>query len=122
MANRETHIQDMHSALGLLYLNERRGLHFCLQIHKIVNSEIEVALQQFFVPVVPVGARITRSQVVKNMNVPVCRSDLGRKGIRYRGPTMWNKLPLAAKGIEKFLDFKRWVSGRVHDVFGDHPV
>ena len=112
----------MHNTLGLLYLNERRGLHFSLQIHKVVFNTVDVALKQFFVPVVPVGNRMTRGAHINNMKVPMCRSDLGRKAIRYRGPTAWNRLPNVAKGIDMFVEFKRWVSARIHNLFGDHPV
>ncbi len=122
LANRETHIQDMHTELGLLYLNERRQLHFCLQLHKIIYSIGDVALREFFVPVVPVTGRITRGQHKHNVKVGMCRSELGRKAIRFRCPYTWNNLPVVAKGLERFLDFKRWVSAKVHDLFGDHPV
>ena len=56
------------------------------------------------------------------MKAPTCRSELGRRAVWYRGPSVWNNLPQVAKGLEKFMDFKRWVSARVHDLFGDHPV
>ena len=122
LANRETHIQEMHTELGLLYLNERRGLHLWLQLHKIIYTAEEVALHDFFVPVVPVLGRVTRGQHRNNMKVELTRSELGRKAIRFRGPNTWNNLPHIAQGLEKFMDFKRWVSSKVHDVFGDHPV
>ena len=78
LANCESHICDMHKELGLLYLNECRSLHFCFQTYKIITSENNVSLKQFFVPVVPVHGRITRGQVSNNMVIPNVRSELGR--------------------------------------------
>ena len=47
MANREAHITDMHSELGLLTLNECRNLHLGFQIHKTVHDECNMSLKPF---------------------------------------------------------------------------
>ncbi len=51
MANREAHITDMHSELGLLTLNEQRNLHLGFQIHKTVYDECNMSLKPFFVSI-----------------------------------------------------------------------
>ena len=73
-------------------------------------------------PIVPVVGRATRGQHKNNMKVELTRSELGRKAIRFRGPNTCNNLPNSAKSLEKFMDFKRRVSSKVHDLFGDYPV
>ena len=55
LCNRETHIIDMHTTLGLLKLDERRSLHLGFQLHKIVHSSNDGNLCQFMVPILNTG-------------------------------------------------------------------
>ncbi len=119
LADRDAHI--MHKELGFLYLN-KRSLHFCFPSHKTICSEGCTSLKQFYVPIVPTVSRLTRGQLPHNMEEPNIHSELGHKAISWRGPLCWNKLPNVAKCTDKFVEFKRYDSAKVYDLFGDHSV
>ncbi len=118
LAARETHIYDMHSDLGLLYLNERRDLHFCFLLHKNYYIEAPTGLSEHLVRSELVAIRSTRASTQHNVVVPRVRSAMGEKSFQYRGPVSWNRLPVDLKAIDVFRVFKVAVSKLVHTLFG----
>ena len=122
LAVRETHISDMHSELGLLYLNERRDLHFCFLLHKNYYVETPTGLSEKLIHSDTVVVRSTRARHHNNAVVPRVRTTMGEKSFQYRGPVFWNKLPIDIEGIDVFRIFKVAVSKLVHTLFGDHPT
>ena len=100
----------MHSELGLLYLNERRDLHFCFLVHKNYYADIPTGLNEFFVHSDTIAIRSTRASTCNNVLVPRVRSNMGEKALEYRGPVFWNKLSTDLKAINVFRTFKVAVS------------
>ena len=122
LSARDSHVQDMHTALGLLYLHEHRCLHFSFQIHKTIYSNIDSSLQQYFVQSSQSG-RTTRGTSQCNMDVVPVRSKMGEKALDHRGPRFWNSLPCYLRVTSVvFRTFKRGVSRLVHQFYGDHPT
>ncbi len=122
VANREAHIADMHSELGLLTLKERRNLHLGFQIHKTINDECNFSLKPMFVSLRDGRVRPIRGLHSNDMVVPRARSGMGQKAIAHRGPKFWNGLPYEVKVTTVFSTFKRLLSIMVHQLFGDHPT
>ncbi len=122
LCDREAHILDMHTNLGLLLLDERRNLHFGFQLHKTVHGKDKGCLSQYMIPVAQTGRAVTRGKSSNNMVIPAVRTGMGQKGIGYRGPSFWNKLPHDLKVVDVFRSFKRMISSMVHQLFGDHPT
>ena len=122
MAGRETHIYDMHVQLGLLYLNERRDLHFSFLLHKNIYTDQQTGLSEYMVSLDTVATRTTRMSAHHNMLVPRVRSVMGQKSFCYRAPSFWNKLPTDIKALNIFNRFKVAISKWVHTLFGDHPT
>ncbi len=122
VSNREAHITDMHSELGLLTLNERRNLHFGFQIHKTIHDACNMSLKPFFVSISVHRIRPVRGVHSHDMIVPRARSGMGQKAIAHRGPKFWNSLPVDIKSTNVFSTFKWLLSLLVHHLFGDHPT
>ena len=122
LAHRETHISDMHVDLGLLYLNERRDLHFSFLLHKNIHNEHDTGLSGNLIKCNTVAVRHTRGSTGNNVTVPRMRTNMGQKSFSYRGPVFWNLLPEGLKGIVVFRTFKIAISKAVHMLFGDHPT
>ena len=119
---KDAHISEMLNELGLLTLDERRNLHLIFEIYKTINTDGNQGLKMFFTPVLSVRGHALRAHSNKNVTVPRVRTNMGQCSISYRGLNFWNKLPLEAKLVPKFVSFKRIVSSMVHQLFGDHPT
>ena len=122
LATRETHNMDMHLDLGLLYLNERRDLHFSFLLHKNIFVEQDTGLSGNLIKCNTVAVRHTRCTSGNKLAVPWVRTNMGQKSFDYRGPNFWNKLPASLKEISVFRKFKVAISKIVHTIFGDHPI
>ncbi len=118
----ETHVNDMHLQLGLLYLNERRDLHFSFLLHKNFYIDMPTGLSEYLVSIDTVAVCSTRASLHHNVIVPRVRTNMGQKSFFYRGPNFWNKLPECIKSITVFRQFKTGISKMVHTLFGDHPT
>ena len=122
LANRETHIAEKHVDLGLLYLNERRDLHFSFLLHKNIYNEHDTGLSGQLVNCNTAAVRHTHGSSSHNMVVPRMRTCMGEKSFNYKGPTFWNCLPVQLKDMSIFRKFKVAISKVVHTLFGDHPT
>ena len=115
-------MNEMHSELGLLYLNERRDLHFCFFLHKNYYVDSPTGLSEYIVCSDTVAIRSTEARHQNILLVPRVRTNMGEKSFQYRGPVCWNRLPADIKAIELFKGFKVAISKLVHTLFGDHPT
>ena len=91
-------------------------------MHKTVHGSSDGSLCQHMVPVSSIGRAYTRGKSSNNMIIPKCRTNMGQKGIAFRGPSFGNMLPHDLKVVRVFAQFKRLISGMVHQLFGDHPT
>ena len=48
-----------------------------------------------------------RDKECKRFTIPRCTKEIGRTSIKYRGPLLWNSLPLNIRSIENFHTFKK---------------
>ena len=105
---------DIHPAIGRMF----KGF----QLHKVVHGPENGSLCRFMVPVKNTGRAHTRGKSNNNMVIPQIRTNMGQKGICFRGPSFWNRLPNDLKVVRVFRSFERLLSGMVHQLFGDHPT
>ena len=98
------------------------NLHFGFQLHKAVHGPEAGSLCHFMNPITGTTNMRTRGHSSNNMIIPQTRTNMGQKGICFRGPSFWNKLPVELKVVSVFRSFKRLLSGMVHQLFGDHPT
>ena len=122
LARKRTHIQDMHQALGLLPLTERRDLHLSLLCHKNIYNEQPQSLSKYFKPATLVGGRRTWGTESNSMYVPNVLTDKGRQAIEYRGPLHWNNLDDNVKTITKFASFQKELMKRSSLELDNHPT
>ncbi len=95
----------MHIDLDLLPLEARRHVRLVNECYKATNLQ-QYSLQDFFVPI----ARVTgpRTRAVSNVIyvIPQCRTEKGRKAFAYRGPKVWNTVPIEYKNKPLYDSFK----------------
>ena len=87
-------------------LDERRSLHLGFQLHKIVHGPKDASLSHIMIPAISTGRAITRGKSSNKMVIPKLGMDIGQKGIAFRGPSFWNKLPYDLKITSAFMQFK----------------
>ncbi len=122
LSGRRTHVSDMHSALGLLPLEERRDLHLSQLCHKNVYYDKPQSLSKFFKPARVVGGRRTRGTTHNNMQVANLKTDKGRHAFGYRGPNHWNHLSNPLKCIVKYKTFHQELLKRTSLELDNHPT
>ena len=122
LADAESHVQDMHNALGLLSLQNRRDLHLAFSCHKSIYFNGLSSLSQYYVPVVSITGQSTRQTDTVCMRVPRMRTKIGQQAISYRGPKHWNRIPPELRLTSNFTTFKRLVSLRITELFQNHPT
>ncbi len=92
LANRRTHIADMHKQLQLIPLSDRRELHLSQTCFKAIHNVPVNSLNKYFINVEVDQRRTTRRCNKMNMKVPAVKSVKARLGISFRGPHHWNNL------------------------------
>ena len=92
LADKYSNVKDMHIALELHQLKDRRQFYFSTLCHKNVHTEESTGLSKLFIKLETHQARRTRASNEFNIVVPDIRSNCGRKAITFRGPQHWNKL------------------------------
>ena len=122
LADMDMHIEDMHRDLGLPTLQQRRVLHLGYLRHKNIFFNGCASLAHFYVPVLPVAGRVTRSVTKRSLVVPRRRSNVGKKGISVRGPIFSNSLPDDLSVVENFNSFKRQLKLRIVEIAQNHPT
>ena len=102
--------QDMHLALGLEYLIDRRGAHTSTMVYRGINNMSTPFINQLFQKTIdtnPNGeGRITRSQTSKNVVIPRSNKVYGDKRFQVRGGVNWNALSQATKYSPSLQTFK----------------
>ncbi len=106
LADRYASTNDMHKALKLQPLENRRTFHFGNLCHKnVFMDEVRTGLMSFFEKKGALNVRVSRRANTNDVIIPDVRSQIGRKSISYRGPSFWNSLPNVLKSLAKFTSF-----------------
>ena len=83
------------------------------KIEYIYKRKILSKMHQIFYGKCPEVLRSHFTQVNKHdkerkrFTIPRCTKEIGRTSIKYRGPLLWNSLPLNIRSIENFHTFKK---------------
>ncbi len=95
----------MHIDLDLLPLDVRCHVRLVSECYKATNLQ-QYSLQDFFVPIVRVTGPRTRAMNNVTYVVPRCKSDSGRKAFSFRGPRVWNTVPVELKNKPSYESFE----------------
>ena len=99
--NKRTSVDQMHKDLEILKLDNRRKLHLSMECHKAINEEGHSLARYFNKRIM----RTTRAGETR-VEVPNRRTNMGRRGISFRGPNHWEKLPSDIKTITSKTSFR----------------
>ncbi len=123
LADKYCSTEEMHSALNLQFLCERREFHFINLCHKNVFTKGEqTGLSSFFNFRSNENRRVSRRANEFDLVVPDIRSNVGRKSVGYRGPYSWNRLCNELKGKDKFIEFVSLWKRICFSNFENHPT
>ncbi len=79
------------------YIYKRKIL---VLMHKAFYNSLLETLEMHFKPL------RTRSRDSHKFEIPTCSKEIGRVSIRYRGPLLWNNLPLELRKVDNLDTFK----------------
>ena len=74
-----------------------------MNVIRLLNVKITSSLSDFFVLVVRIVGRITRSVTLLVMMGPQISTVIGQKSLPFRGPVAWNSVP------SEFQDVPSWL-------------
>ena len=117
------HVRDMHLALNLMTLDERRTPkeHLNCLCHKNIYTNLRTALGSCFVKVTPTS-RVTRHACNMNVPVPNYRTEKGRKAFAYHGPYVWNALSDDVQNTPNFNAFIHKTAPNRTAEMDNHPT
>ena len=78
------------------YIYKRKIL---VLMHKAFYNSLLETLEMHFKPL------RTRSRDSHKFEIPTCSKEIGRVSIRYRGPLLWNNLPLELRKVDNLDTF-----------------
>ncbi len=123
LADRYSSTKEMHIELNLHLLCERREFHFINLCHKNIFTDGErTGLVSFFKFRRHENVRTSRRVNEFDVMVPDIRSNVGRKGIGFRGPYSWNRLCNDLKMKGKFSEFVSLWKRICFSNFENHPT
>ena len=122
LANKRTHISDMHKSLQLIPLSDRRDLHLSQTCFKAIHDNPVNSLNKYFCTVEEGQRQPTRRRNQMNMKVPPIKSAKARLGISYRGPHHWNNLSNELKIQKKYTSFRTLLYKEFKLLWDNHPT
>ena len=99
---RGDHISPHRAALGWLRTDSRRHYFMAILMYKIMRMRTPEYIEGLFSRYVPRSA--TRGEI-KELSVPLMRTDTGIKSFQVRGAHLWNSLP---SEIRNFCSLRRF--------------
>ena len=117
-AERFTPRLDMHQALGLEFLSDRRSQHVSVQAYKCVHDLAPSNLNDLFENTRQSHGAITRSQANNALRVPYSYRRAGERRFVVRGSINWNGLSQDVKDSPSLEAFKSQIrtTGPIHRI------
>ena len=69
-------------------------------MHKVFYNSLQDTIEK------PVKYLRTRSRDSHKFEIPRCSKEIGRISIRYKGPLLWNNIPLELRKVDNLETFK----------------
>ena len=101
------HISQGLKSLGWLDIEDNLRLNTALMVHKCLHHRVPIYLKDKFVCRSQVHNRQLRSLDNNDLNLPHCRLSIGQRSFAFRGPKVWNLLPLNFKLTPSLRTFKK---------------
>ena len=99
--------------LGWLTLEEKRKLHKCVLMHRLLNGKGPVMLCEEISSWRNCGVKSTRGVTNDCLSLPYHRTDYITKSFNYDTAKIWNKIPWEIRKIENKFTFKE----KLHNYF-----
>ena len=87
-------------------VTERRDYFVALLVHKALNGNTPVYIEDLFTPIAAVQTRVTRLSDSSNLVTPRAHRHMFLQSLQYNGPLIWNSLPEHLKTVDDFNHFK----------------
>ncbi len=102
-----TSTAGMHEDLSMDKLHVRREKHICTEMYKIVHELYPRGLMSNIQMLEQVSSRVTRQSSALALYVKKPRLELTKRSFFYRGPILWNKLPVYLQQAPTLECFKK---------------
>ena len=109
-ADKCTRTKQLHDASKIMYLTDRRKIHTCNEMFKIVNKLAPDCIENKFALIRDISAVNTRAAQNNNLVIPHVSLESSKRNFVYRGPCYWNMLDHDVRGKPSLAAFKRSVS------------
>lgn len=102
-----TPTDNLHEDLNMDRLYIRREKHICIEMYKIVHELHPVSLQAYIRKLGNVSSRVTRQSCAYALYIGKPRLELTKRSFFYRGPILWNALPVYIQEAPTLECFKK---------------
>ena len=99
--------KQVHTQVNLDYLAKRRKKLNCHQVYKAINDLSPENIKRIISRPTTQHIMKLRSENLNLLEVPALRSEITRRGFRYRGPKIWNVIEEDSKYRDSLTSFKR---------------
>ena len=83
-----TETDPLLKKLKILKLEQIYSMSIAVLMFKYVKGMLPQIFNDLFVRNADIATRVTRNSY--KLNIPLCRTELYKKSIKYQGPTIWN--------------------------------
>ena len=92
--------------LGWISLAEKRSLHKCVLLHRLLRSEGPNALKKILEPYTDISEQSTRGNANGCLYIPRFRTNYLKKSFMYEAVKLWNSIPVYLKNTTSNNSFK----------------
>ncbi len=111
-----TPTECLHDDLGMDRLHIRREKHICTEMYKIIHEIHPISLKSYIHMLDSVSSRVTRQSSALALYVSKPRLELTKKSFFYRGPILWNNLPVYIQEAPTLECFKKLLNTWYEDI------
>ncbi len=111
-----TPTQCLHDDLGMDRLHIRREKHICTEMYKIVHEIHPISLKSYVQMLDNVSNRVTRQSSALALYICKPRLELTKRSFFYRGPILWNNLPVYVQEAPTLECFKKLLNTWYEDI------
>ena len=92
--------------LGRISLSDKRQLHKCVFLHRLLQGKGPTVLKDMLAPYKEAETRTTRGSTSNCLYIPGFKTDYIRKSYMYEAVKLWNSIPAELRNIKNSDSFK----------------